>query len=213
MPVSHKPPRIQPDASTAQTEVYSAAVNGLQTALNAVGGTPVDLTTAPVASVQHLITAMATKAAATAKASKTLTGISSGFAAMSPSSVAAAIAATPLADSVTSVAAAPPASLMAKDGAETVAAAATQMATVIQQIAPTLTDGTDAGSVSTTALTTLMQTLLPTTGVATTQAQADTAVANAIASINGAMPGGKPQITVPPVPVQPPMMIPKKNGK
>lgn len=189
-------------------EVFGAAVTGLQTALTAVGGAPVDLTTATTASTGRLINALATKAAATVKASQTLAAVSSSFGTIAPTNVAAAIAATPLADLVNAVATASPASLTTKGGAETTAASATQMATVVQQIAKSLSDSADAGAVSTAVLTNLIKTLLPSTGEAATQAAADAAIANAIATINAALPPGKPHLTIPVVSVQPPVVIP-----
>lgn len=194
----------------ATNEAFAAAVSGLQNAINAVGGAPVDLSTATSASTGRLVTAMATKATATAKASQVLNAISTSFGNLSPTSVAAAIAATPLPDLVNAVGSATSASLTTQGGAETVAASASQMGTVMQQVSTLLTDNADAGSVAVTTLTNLIGTLLPSSGVAPTQAAADTAIANAVSTINAALPPGNMPVTPPAVPVQPPIVMPKR---
>lgn len=198
-----------PSAATANTtnEAFEAAVEGLQTALTAVTGAPVDLSTATAASTGKLINAMATKAAATTKASKTLAAVSANFATMSPNSFGAAIAATPLADLVNAVASTNAAGL---GSAEKGALAATQIGTVIRQAAALLTDGADSGTTAQTALTNLIKTLLPTTGQAVTQGAANTAIADALAKINGALPAGKPVLTLPNFTITLPIVIPKK---
>jgi len=196
--------------ATATNEAFAAAVTGLQTALTASGAGTVDLTTATTASTGKLINAMAIKAAATAKASQVLLGVSANFGLMSSTSVAAAIAASPVPDLVNAVASASTASLTTQGGAETVALASTHVPDLMKQLSSLLTDNADAGSVSVATLTNLMTTLLPSTGIPATQTAADSAIANAINIINGALPAGRPAIVKPPVVVPPGVTIPKK---
>ena len=202
-----------PITATANTtnEAFEASADGLQTALTAVSGGPVDLTTATSATTGRLINAMAMKAAATTKASKTLAAVSASFASLSPTSFAAAMSSSPLPDLVNAVAASNLSSLTTKGGAEAVALSANQIGTVMRQAASLITDSADSGSVAQLALTNLMKTLLPTTGAAVTQAAANTAIADAIAKMNGAMPTGKPALTAPNIVAQPPVVIPKKG--
>lgn len=194
--------------ATATNEAFSAAVSGLQNALNAVGTSPVDLTTANSASVNALVNAMATKATATAKASQILLAISPSFGSLSPTNVGAAIAASPVGELVRSVASASTTSLTTRGGAETVALSTTQVADLMKQVSPLLTDNADAGAASVTALTNVVSTILPANGSAVTQSAADAAITNAINIINGALPAGRPAITKPTIQVPAPVVIP-----
>lgn len=198
-------------ANTAATnEAFTAAVSGLQTALNAVGAAPVDLTTANSASVNALVNAMATKAAATAKANQVLLAISPSFGTLSPTNVGAAVASSPVGELVRSVASASVASLTTRGGAETVALSSTQVTDLMKQISPLLTDNADAGAASVTALTNVVSTILPGNGSAVTQSAADAAITNAINIINGALPAGRPAITKPTIQVPAPVVIPPR---
>lgn len=196
-------------SATTTNEAFGAAANGLQTALTAVGSAPFDFTTATQASTGQLLNATALKAAATAKASQKLAGISASFSTISPTNVAAAIAASPLAALVNSVGSTTAASLSTQGGAETVAVSATQLSTVIRQISGLLVDSADAGTVSVATLSSLINTLLPTTGIPVTQVAANAAIANAVATINANLPTGKVPAMVPVVPIQPAVTIPK----
>ncbi|MEN3274955.1 MAG: hypothetical protein V7631_745 [Massilia sp.] len=197
--------------ATATNEAFNAAVSGLQTALSAVGAAPVDLTTASTASTSQLINATAVKAAATAKANTVLQRISPSFATLSQTNVAAAIAASPVADLVRSVGGASVASLTTKGGAETVALSTTQVADVMRQLAPLLTENADAGAASVAALTSLINTILPASGAPVSQSAAETAITNAVNTINGALPPGRTPYTKPTIQVPAPVVIPPRS--
>lgn len=200
---------LPPSSSSNGTNIaYLAAVDGLQTAIAASGALPINLTSATTTTTRQLLAATVTNAAATIKTSITMAAISPTFSSLTPANVATAIAASPLPNLVNSVAQASSTSLTTHGGAETVAVTSTQIATVMQQISSLLTDSANAGPASISALTSLVSTLVPATGTAVSQTQANTAIMNAITTVNASLPPGSTPLTIPSVPVQAPVVIP-----